>query len=497
MVIKLKLNIMKKTILFASLFPQILFLSLFFHSTVLGVEISSPERISLLAKPAVVRLGMQVTGVVRYPGLRFAEDKDGNIVLVTTGEVAEDEITSGWTCSGFIINPSGYIVTNAHCVDTSVENVNNYVWAQFSATLFNTLQNRFPEASVTRLGQAAIDDFHSQILDFIAEKGVIDKPTYWFTVFDPNRAEGTIQEFIVKGLQAEIKKVGQPYPQPGKDVAIIKIEKDNLTTVKLGDSQDVKPGSRVFVMGFPAVADLNEAGYLEPSFTAGVVSAVKKSSEGDYNVIQIDAAISGGNSGGPVFNEKGEVIGIATFGATETQGFNWILPIELAKEFIQEINVVNTSGITNERYQKGIDYFLAKRYSKAKEEFQAVLALYPNRETAELITKSDVAIAKGEEKSDFFVLDFIKANPLLWAGAGIVVLLIIIGGGYLIIRYRRKRVEMISGLISPQPTVSPQPPTITAYVAESRSRGVSDETTRESLRKSGWPDSDIDAALRG
>lgn len=452
-----------------------------------GAEIPS-EKIFLYAKPTVVRIGVSVSGTVRYPELKLAEDESGNVVAVTTGEISESEEVTGWTCSGFVVHPSGYIVTNAHCVDGSGDNVSNYVWEQFTDELLAELQSKL----TTRLDQTQIDNLHTQILNFIAKEGIIDNQTFWPIVFDPSRSEGSIQEFIDKGFQVETKKMGQSYPQYGKDVAIIKIEKDNLVTVKLGDSREVKPGSRVFVMGFPGVADLNEKGYLEPSFTSGVVSAVKKSSQGDYNVVQIDAAISGGNSGGPVFNENGEVIGIATFGALESQGFNWILPIELAQEFLRETNIQNTSGVTDERYRKGVDLFLDQRYSKAKKEFEATQALYHSQAVAQLITKSNEAIAKGEEK---------RIPLAVLIGLGVAAILLIVGVIYILVQrsHRKLAAEITSrqSALQPSAPVKPIDPRLSSYIAQSRSQGMSDADIRQALRQeAGWPEDDINAALR-
>lgn len=481
------------------------------HFIALGAEADSVEKISLLAKPAVVRIGMQVTGTVRYPSVKLTEDEGGNVFAVPTGRVTEGTVTTGWTGSGFIINPTGYIITNAHVVDTSTETVSGYVWAQFSSELLGELLSIFPGAS--SLQQLQIQDLHEQILQFISERGEIDNLQYWLTVFDPNQSDGTIQDFIAKGWQVELKKVGQPFPQPGKDVAIIKVEKDNLVTVKLGESKEVKTGSRVFVVGYPSIADLNQAGYLEPSVTSGIVSAVKKSSQGDYNVIQIDAAISGGNSGGLVLDERGEVIGIATFGAVETQGFNWILPIGLAKEFLREINVENASGVADQRYQKGVSHFLAKRYSKAKEDLEAVQALYPTRAVAQLIARANEVIAKGEEKRGLPI----PMSPTLLAGVGIGVLVLLGGGSYLLMRLRRKLAEALpkpAVIVQPNtvqpttpathglpPTAVPAPPKpvdprLSSHVVQSRSQGMSDEVIRNSLRQAGWPEDDINAALQ-
>lgn len=299
----------------------------------------SSEEILTSAKPSVVRIGVMLFGTVRTPEPLLNMD---TLTLEPGDQVGEAKVSTALLGSGFVVHPSGYIVTNAHVVDISTDTVADYIWAKYSDQLYQRLDQTLPP----ELSQESLNALHDALLNFVSQYGEIENLEYQISVFNPEQKEGTIQDFIDKGFQVDLKKVGQPYPQAGKDVAIIKIEKENLKALPLGDSKLVKGGNKVYVLGYPVIADLNEAGFTEPTFTSGIVSAIKKSAEGDYNVIQIDAAISGGNSGGPAFNEKGEVIGIATFGAFE-QGFNWILPIDLAKEYLQELNVKYNTGGNN------------------------------------------------------------------------------------------------------------------------------------------------------
>ena len=88
------------------------------------------------------------------------------------------------------------------------------------------------------------------------------------------------------------------------DVAVLKIDANNLPTVKLDKADDVKVGEWVVAIGSPF-------GF-ENSATAGIVSAKSRSLPGGGYVpfIQTDVAVNPGNSGGPLFNLKGEVVGI-------------------------------------------------------------------------------------------------------------------------------------------------------------------------------------------
>ncbi len=106
------------------------------------------------------------------------------------------------------------------------------------------------------------------------------------------------------------------------DVALIKIEvEEELPVVKLGDSDEVKTGYKSFAYGMPHG--------MKRTMTAGIVSNAERTDLGTFTkVFQTDSLISPGNSGGPLFNERGEVIGINTYGGT---GHGFTIPVNVVK----------------------------------------------------------------------------------------------------------------------------------------------------------------------
>jgi serine protease Do len=111
------------------------------------------------------------------------------------------------------------------------------------------------------------------------------------------------------------------------DVAVIKIAGKDLPTVKIGDPARLRPGEWVVAIGSPFGFD--------NSVTAGIVSAISRSlPEGQYTpFIQTDAAVNPGNSGGPLFNMAGEVVGINSQIYSRTGGFmgiSFAIPIDIA-----------------------------------------------------------------------------------------------------------------------------------------------------------------------
>lgn len=121
------------------------------------------------------------------------------------------------------------------------------------------------------------------------------------------------------------------------DVAFIKIESSGLTPAVLGDSDALETGQTVFAIG-------NSLGRYQNSVTRGVVSALGRAlSEADgsapriHNLIQTDAAISNGNSGGPLINLAGEVVGLNTLMDTGGYSLNFSIPINIVKESLQQV----------------------------------------------------------------------------------------------------------------------------------------------------------------
>lgn len=117
------------------------------------------------------------------------------------------------------------------------------------------------------------------------------------------------------------------------DIALLKVEADNLPVVKIGSSSNLKVGSWVMAIGSPFGFD--------HSVSVGVISALGRTlpSENYVPFIQTDVAINPGNSGGPLFNLDGEVIGINSQIYSRTGGFmglSFAIPIDVAKNIVEQ-----------------------------------------------------------------------------------------------------------------------------------------------------------------
>lgn len=127
---------------------------------------------------------------------------------------------------------------------------------------------------------------------------------------------------------------------PVQDIAILKIDGTGFRPVVLGDSDNLQIGQTVIAIGnalgeFPNTVSTGVISGLSRTITAS--DSLSRNAETLNNVIQTDAAINSGNSGGPLLNISGEVVGVNTAIASQAQGIGFALPINLAKRDIEQV----------------------------------------------------------------------------------------------------------------------------------------------------------------
>ena len=119
------------------------------------------------------------------------------------------------------------------------------------------------------------------------------------------------------------------------DLAIVKVNKTGLTAAELGDSDKVQIGDISIAIGNPYGLDL--AGTVTQGIISGLDRTISTEETTMTGLIQTDASINAGNSGGPLLNSSGEVIGINTAKASEGEGLGFSIPINTAKPIIESI----------------------------------------------------------------------------------------------------------------------------------------------------------------
>jgi S1-C subfamily serine protease/rhodanese-related sulfurtransferase len=184
-------------------------------------------------------------------------------------------------------------------------------------------------------------------------------------------------------LKAEVKKYSPPVNEmSGRDLALLKVPGQDLPVLSLADSRAAQTGDPVHIIGFPGVVLSHElldqsSTMVEASVTNGSVSGFQKD-RNNNTVIQTDAPASWGNSGGPVVDDKGSVIGVLTFVSLApgpegsiVQGFNFVIPSSAVADFVKDTPVkVNAGSRFNSVWYAGLNAFFTDDWTGALTRFE-------------------------------------------------------------------------------------------------------------------------------
>lgn len=371
---------------------------------VLG-QLTPDEKRALEVKPAVVLVVVQYEAKWTY----------GDISL---------KLPHGELGTGFFFHPDGYLITNGHVVQHA-----NLKDLEARASLQDELRAdaiksvKYVAAEAEKQGHQLSNQ---QVVELLQHGKIelVQVPTLSVVLSNG------------KVLNADILQYSAPITENGKDVAVLKVPGSNYPTVPLGNSEQVRLQDTVMVMGYPGVASsfgnnpiISAESNFEASATNGHISAIKTGTIG-VPLIQSDVAITHGNSGGPGFNERGEVIGIATAGA-EQQGFNFLVPINTAMEFVRQTGVTPARGAFDQHWDKGLALYDAGDYKQAIGEFDNALQFMPDQPDAKKYRASAV-LAEDQLSPTQRTLETTGKAPL-YAAVGVLLL------GAIVLILRRKR----------------------------------------------------------
>jgi serine protease Do len=284
--------------------------------------------------------------------------------------------------SGFFISADGYVATNCHLIDRE----DPFIRRQFILSAFRQIT----EASITALENSWATHFTEQqrsllyntyasVYSRLFSMILYDLKKAIYVVYrsdDADRHSDTVKR------PADVVVKGQP--MPGKDIAILKIRAgEELPVLRLAPPDLPQVGEQLYVFGYPGPVTNNDfvsaASAIEPTLTTGIVSAIKQS-VGDWPLIQMDANINHGSSGGPVCNDKGEVVGLTTFGSLETTGglaagLNFAVPVAILNEYIDSAGIDPVVGAATTHFTHALECYGQHRYSAALQEFLTVQRL--------------------------------------------------------------------------------------------------------------------------
>ncbi|HWK02730.1 MAG TPA: trypsin-like peptidase domain-containing protein [Puia sp.] len=344
-----------------------------------------------------------------------------------------EQITA--TGTGFFITDNGYVATNCHLIERD----DAFIRRQFILSAFQQITDASISAletswasRFTEQQRSLLYNTYASVYSRLFSMILYDLKKNIYVVYRSDKedtgpgSEKKPARIILKGE-----------PMPGKDIAILKIETGReMPVLTIADPRLPQVGAQLFVYGYPGPVTNNDfvaiESAIEPTLTAGIVSAVKKS-VGGWPLIQMDANINHGSSGGPVCNEKGEVIGLTTFGSIESTGglaagLNFAVPVTILNEYLDTAGITPRSGRSSRLFARAIAFYDGQHYQAALKNFEAVRLLNPSYPGLYVyIAECRDSIKKGKSRGTGPVEHLLLiASILLLLTAGISLLYIIL-----------------------------------------------------------------------
>lgn len=313
------------------------------------------ERAAALARPAVVYLETQWSG--------YVFDEDG--LLFNGGQPYQ----FASRCTGFVVDPAGYMATAGHCVDPAIDYGSGETFigaAVAEAIALETYTTNDP----------------GELFAFGAAN--------WRIEGAAAGAPADSQVFVQRGTATGGRTDGEAMParvvdfrplEQG-DVALLKVEQTDLPAIEVGAGNDVGIGTSVLSIGYPGSTDEVTDTTFEPTNKDGKVNAEK--TVGTVSFLEMSAALSGGMSGGPTVDLEGDVVGVNSWSPTsEAQAFNFMAPSSHLTELMSRNGVTNELGSMDVAYRAGLEAHWAGQYTAAIAEFDRVISIIPSHQQAQ------------------------------------------------------------------------------------------------------------------
>ena len=332
------------------------------------------------------QLSSQDKVILTQPSVCFVTTYFWGYVLDPWDNVWSNAYFWAFVGTGFCVNPdTGHIVTAGHMVeiiasDFKYDLIYTYLMDTYGSQLNSWTEDDWSWAykNIKVEGYDGGDYDTEVYLQFNTANGDIPD--------NPNNIDTFIRAELIDFSGWEQRDIALLRVQPQTERA--------LSSVIVGDSSSVEVQDALTIIGYPWTSDNRQQNVLNPTITNGSISG--KAMLTGTEVIQIQSSAREGNSGGPVLDQGGEVIGILTMDTDYTN--NYLRPSNDVKEMLNRNGVTNTLGMVDEVFKQGLVNYRLKHYSKAIEHFNTILNLNQwHLQAQEYRFKSQEAIDKGEE----------------------------------------------------------------------------------------------------
>jgi S1-C subfamily serine protease len=307
---------------------------------------SSLSQAETLASPSVVLINYEVSATAQN---------------VVTGKIYDSytddgPLTTSFIGTGFFVSSDGFIVTAAHLAAPTPDDIKQVI-----------LTELYTEAIATNNCDGCGTD-PAEDANAVAARYSLTNVKTKITVYTQNQNLANKPS----GLAASLV---QSSPVSENDTAVIKVQGSNFPVLTLADSSAAKVGDAVGIIGYPstAISNVDLSTVTSPTITSGTIT--NKNKQNGFDRIQSDATAEHGNSGGPLINASGAVVGIVSNGPTSTT--NFLIPSNAIKDVMRQAGVDNSTGKIDAAWRTGLTAFAGQHYKDAAAAFQTCVDLNP------------------------------------------------------------------------------------------------------------------------
>lgn len=362
--------------------------------------------------------------------------------------------------SGFFATEDGYLVTAAHVVSASKDDIRALITGLEKQPGHRSegrteLQRLVREESGITLSDSQLDKLISFQERWIDKYATVDKVDARYYLGSGGVVEAG-QHLVTTGTRLSL--VTAEPSAPGRDIAIMKADVTSVPALALAPAGP-SMGSAAYLLGYPRRGYLEEAAQLDatvtPTLSVGTMTE-QRPMEGGWTAVGTSAQVTHGNSGGPVLDSQGKVLGVVSFmltnGKDATDGPGFFVPVDVVRETLAKASVKPAAGTLTNLYYQALsqdDFHHYRHELDLLSQVQTRSAWHPYVRDA--VTNTQSAVLSGKDQTPPVLNGY---QPPALAALGAAALLALLTIVALQLRRGSRKGTIDAALAEPQPPSS-------------------------------------------